>query len=113
MNTIKDLRDFISARGGAIYFGENNSLTYSEGGDGDVDLKINGRLIAWVSSTEPEETKIESMKVYFSGTLLANKSSENKNEKDTPTEDKEKNIALGMVAAYEKILLGRDLQVGR
>lgn len=109
MITIKDVRDFILERGGAIDFGKNSALTHSDGGD--VDLKINGRLIAWVSSTEPGETQIESAKVYFSATLSEHRSS--KNEKETPTEDKEKNIALGMVAAYEKILLGRDLQVGR
>lgn len=119
IKTIGDLRKLLSANGGTITIGKIE-ITYLVGQD--IDIHFDGSLIQYYNSSESDESNLieEGTFNYMdSPTQVREKEGNNRaklRKAEERIEELEKltdtnTLAIGKVAAYEKILEGRDLTI--
>lgn len=129
MKTVKDLKDLVLAQEAKVL--KIGSLEFRcDGEDQDVDVYINDKMAAWVSSGNANDTPLEEVNLNVDSAVfrgeeeLSEVKSDNRklrkaNEKleerlEAVKEQYDANhVALGKVEAYENILLGRDLTVSK
>lgn len=122
MKILKDLLDCIQDSGGKLIIGD---IEFARNG-GDIDLKINGELVAWLKDDQSEKSLAEVVTSVSSSycTYSIHKEKDNKSEeliemnreKDECIKDLNKKIdiysrAEGKIEAYEKILMGRSVTI--
>lgn len=124
MQTVQDLRSKILDAGGTLEIGYNIVMTYSinDGDKSDLDIKHDDVLFAWVSGARADETNlidalsvISPMKNYSIVGKLAAYLGILPVVEEPPTalppEDPVKHRLGGMVEAYEKLLIGRGINI--
>lgn len=131
--TVADLKQLVLANEGSINMGKL-TIEYKEGQD--IDIKLNREILAWIPSGREDTDLLESEEtVRYSG-ILEQLRTENENfvktkiEMDSLVKDKEEIISkkeveiqnlkesikendrvFGKVEAYEKLLLGRTVNI--
>jgi hypothetical protein len=128
MQTVNNLREAVLAAGGTLDIGKNIVMTYSVSDDGesDLDIKHDGILIAYISSLKDGKSKlINSLSVFdclkhyeaigilgaYLGILTNEIAQDTPSSVGEPVEDPEKHRLGGMVEAYEKLLIGRGVNI--
>lgn len=116
MKTIKDLKLVIVSLGGVMKIG---GLEFEYKIGQDIDVKLDGDLIMWVSKDIEDDILLAEVlyTVNFDVENGKNARQEVKVLQKT-IEELEKatgsnSLALGKVEAYEKILIGRELTIGK
>ena len=127
MKTVGDLKRLIKESGGVLNFGAIR-VTYVTPGvdetDNDVDVKHGHDLICWIGAEVSPDTLLEETGT-FTNYVNFEEKMKGSSEKDEIISDLQKEVkilknnqdenqlAVGKVEAYEKILLGRELTIGK
>jgi uncharacterized protein YwgA len=123
MKTVKEFRDLITSEGGEINIG-CISIKYQEGQD--IDIYACDRIFAWLNSNLEDRQNLSDVIVSVENTW-SNPSDDKKLIIDLENKnsdlDKELSVAklalrdsgllIGKIEAYEKLLMGRDLTIGK
>jgi len=124
MKTLQDLRDLISQNDGKITIGAL-TFSYNKIDEADIDVHFQNVLIMWFSGTFDATSPLSEMYTVTSvfeeqKAALREKMEKKKEEANTPApvvaetnKESVEQFALGKVEAYEKILMGRDLTIGK
>lgn len=111
IKTIEDLRRLIDENGGKITIGKLTISMNNVDARADIDIKLGHELKYWVLSTIEDTTLLDGEDVL---SVLYRPEAPNKEQEKTR---KERIIVdnkfEGMVEAYEKILIGREITIGK
>jgi hypothetical protein len=119
LETVGELRELIKQNGGVLTIG---TIAFETEDGKDIDVRHKGELCMWFSSSVSNHETIvgtESVTGVFQEktTTEINLQEVNENliaEITTLKSELEKNkLSLGKVEAYEKLLIGRELTIGK
>lgn len=121
MKTVGDLRKAIKDNGGELKIG---LMRFTFEDDDDIDLHWGSELILWINKAEPDATLLdaEGITTTVDGFVAskekigeqATEIKDLKKEVETLTDKvKDGALSVGMVQAYEKILIGRDVTISK
>ncbi len=120
MKTIKDLRELIKLNNGEIKIG-NLLIRCQEDEDvrEDIDFYFNDHLAQWIGLGETDDKILSELDLNMDSYFKDN--SEEKKElkgqveelKDELLKNGDSKLIKGKVEAYEKLLIGRDVTIGK
>jgi hypothetical protein len=122
LETVGDLRELIKANNGVLNIG---TLTFKFDSDlkGDIDVNHRGSLVMWISKGVGNAESLDSTETYSTTGVFDDKTEEpdpqieidrlNAEVRKLKKENVEASLAVGKVEAYEKLLIGRELTIGR
>ena len=123
LRTLGELRELIIENEGVLEIGVLK-LTYTL--ESDVDISLGGQIVMWASRNRPDEAFLTDEIFSIANDINEAKEAlkekrEGKREENNAKEllaKAEKKLleaqnAIGKVEAYEKILIGRDLTIGK
>ena len=118
METVGHLKFDIGKNGGFELKIGQLSFEY-EGGESDIDIKLEDDLIAYVPSGTSDDTALKDVELSVMGDIKRGKEALREERKATKLMEEAEKIrqesilAVGKVEAYEKLLIGRDITISK
>jgi len=126
LQTVGDIREAISQSGGTINLGRALRLSYDSSNPSDVDVYLFDSLLCWIPKSTDGEVQLAIAFTFIDGWENSRTLKEEAARKLAEAEAKcleleSQNATLqgstgldaGKVAAYEKLLIGREVTIGR
>jgi hypothetical protein len=118
MKTLNELKDAITNSDSDLKIGQL-SFGYAGGASDDIDIHLDGDMIAYIENETLGDTKLEDIELIIMSDIKRGKEAL-KNERDAKKRLEEaeqmKNeavTAIGKVEAYEKLLIGRQITISK
>lgn len=129
MKTVKDLRDLVQANDGQINIGGLVIATNKDERT-DINIRWKGKLLTWVRGIELDGCDLSNVDTKLTDDFIVDKTTEvslgseitrlKENLNGIAKENsrllemvKQNDLAVGKVEAYEKLLIGREISIGK